>query len=384
MSIPFHVPHRTCAERTNLLEALDRQELAGNGHFAAKVQAALRRCTGASSVLLTHSCTAALEMAAILADIGPDDEVIIPTFTFCSTASAFARTGATLVFCDVDPDTMMAGPDHFAACVSARTKAIVPVHYGGVGADMNAILSDRRLEGLWVVEDAAQAFGASLGGRPLGTFGRLGCLSFHATKNLHGALAGALLINDHRLEQRARQVWERGTNRQLFFEGRVDRYTWTELGSSFCPTEFQAALLAAQLDACEEIAARRADVDAIYRQALKPLRERGEIWYPDVPACQVSNHHIFWILTTGTRSAGSLRAFMREHNIDCPAHFFPLHASPMGEKLGWKPDDLPEAVVAAERLVRLPLHSAMTVRTAQAVVSKIVEFFDQAAERPAA
>ena len=273
--IRFHEPYLGGNELDYLRQVIERGQFAGNGPFTVRCQTLMEQRYIVPRVLLTHSCTAALEMTALLLDQGPGDEVILPSYTFSTTASSFLRTGAKLVFCEVDPETMMVDVDDIAARITQRTKAIVPVHYAGVAADLHRILPLAKKHGIEVVEDAAQALESTLDGKPLGTFARFGCISFHETKNLHAGLAGALYINDPADAERATFIWERGTNRQSQLRGLVDKYTWVELGSSFYPSELQAAFLLAQLESIDRNRQEREILFNAYIEQLAPMAEQG-------------------------------------------------------------------------------------------------------------
>lgn len=374
-TIRFHEPYLGGDELKYLAEVLDRKQFAGNGHFTERCQSLLEQRYGVPRILLTHSCTAALEMSALLLDLTPEDEVILPSYTFSTTASSFLRTGARLVFCEVDPETMMMDPGDVAGRITSRTKAIVPVHYAGIASDMPAILDLARSHGIEVVEDAAQALESALDGRPLGTLGRFGCISFHETKNLHAGLAGALYINDARDAERATFIWERGTNRQNQLKGLVDKYTWVELGSSFYPSELQAAFLLAQLETIDRNRAERKKVHEAYVEGLTPLAEEGRFRLPRIDPGRTLNYHAYFIAFNSAEDCDRVRLALKDNGIYAYIGYVPLHSSPMGQKLGYRPEDLPVTEDMASRVLRLPFHNNLATQDVQAVCAAIRAVF---------
>ncbi len=374
MAIRFNEPFLTGHERANLDAVFASGHFAGNGPFTKRAHAQLQARTGAHHALLTHSCTGALELAAMLLDLAPGDEVLMPSFTFVSTATAFMRTGATVRFCEIDPATMTLDVADAARRLTPRTKAIVPVHYAGVGADMAGVLALARAHGLAVVEDAAQGLDAARDGQALGTFAPLAALSFHETKNIHCGLGGALLINDEALFDRAEDMWERGTDRSKMFKGLVDKYSWVSPGSSFYPSELQAAFLSAQLQAVDENSLRRKAIWARYAAGLADLAAAGLLTLPQVPADARTNGHAFFILLPTVARADLLRETLHAQGIQLTIHYVPLHTSKMGAELGYAPDDLPVTRSAAERLLRLPLHFNLTDADVDQVVAAIGRF----------
>lgn len=358
--IPFHVAFVAGGEQTYVAQALASGRLAGNGAFTARCQQLLRDRYHAPAALLTHSCTAALEMAAMLLDCGPGDEVIVPSYTFTSTAAAFLRTGASVVFADVDPDTMMLDPADVAARITARTRAVCVVHYAGAPAPIEALGALCSNHGIALVEDAAQGLHARVGDRWLGTFGRLAAFSFHETKNIHCGLGGALLVNDATLVERAEHVWERGTNRAQFLRGQVDKYTWVELGSSFYPSELQAAFLLAQLEALDRNRQLRSAIWSAYHRRLVPLAEQGRFHLQRVPGDAVINGHAFTLRLPDETACEALRLDLASQGIAAHTHYVPLHTSPLGLRLGNRPGTLPHTERWAPTILRLPLHHALT------------------------
>ncbi len=374
MAIRFNEPFLTGHERANLDAVLASGQFAGNGPFTKRAQAQLQVRTGAPHALLTHSCTGALELAAMLLDLQPGDEVLMPSFTFVSTATAFMRTGATVRFCEIDPATMTLDVADAARRLTPRTKAIVPVHYAGVGADMAGVLALARAHGLAVVEDAAQGLDAARDGRSLGTFAPLAALSFHETKNIHCGLGGALLVNDDALFDRAEDMWERGTDRSKMFKGLVDKYSWVSPGSSFYPSELQAAFLSAQLEAVDVNSARRKAIWARYAEGLAHLGQAGLLALPQVPDGVRGNGHAFFVLLPTGQQADAMREALCAQAVQVTIHYVPLHTSKMGAQLGYAPDDLPVTRSAAERLLRLPLHFGLTDRDVDQVVAAVDGF----------
>ena len=370
--IPFNVPYIAGNERMYIDQVFENGHFAGNGPFTKRVQTWLGQHLGASRVLLTHSCTAGLEMAAMINGLGPGDEVLMPSFTFVTTASSMMRVGATPVFCEIDPETMLIDLEDAANRVNERTRAIIPVHYAGYAPDMEEILSFAEAHDIAIIEDAAQGLGSSWGGRSLGTFAPLGAISFHETKNIHCGLGGCLIINDSSLADQAEIIWERGTNRSAFFKGFVDKYSWQEVGSSFYPSEFQAAFLLAQLEAMgENLVARRRIWDA-YDEALAPLEEAGVLRI--LRGTPESNHnaHMFAIQMPTPDDADRTRVLLNEGGVQAVIHYVPLHTSGMGSRLGYKPEDLPITVDSAERLLRLPLHLSPSIEAVPSIVASLL------------
>lgn len=355
MNIPFNKPHLTGKELHYIADAHARGQLAGDGHFTRLCSGWLEQSTGCAKALLTHSCTAALEMAAILADVGPGDEVIMPSYTFVSTANAFVLRGAVPVFVDIRPDTLNIDERLIEAAITERTKAIVPVHYAGVGCEMDTIMEIARRHDLLVIEDAAQGVMATYKGRPLGTIGDMGCFSFHETKNLISGEGGALLLNDPLLIERAEIIREKGTNRTLFFRGQVDKYTWVDIGSSFLPGEIVAAFLWGQIQEAETITSRRLAIWARYHAALEPLERSGDLRRPRVPEGCTHNAHMYYLLLEDLEHRTSFIRRMSSQDIQCVFHYVPLHTAPKGSRTGRSDSELPVTCDLADRLVRLPL-----------------------------
>lgn len=372
--IDFNRPHMTGKELYYIAEAKFGNMLAGDGPFTRRCHQWLERSSGASKALLTHSCTAALEMAALLLDIQPGDEVIMPSYTFVSTANAFVLRGGVPVFVDVREDTLNLDERLIEAAITSRTKAIVPVHYAGVACDMDAILAVAQRHGLKVVEDAAQGVMASYKGRALGSIGDLGAYSFHETKNVISGEGGALLVNDPALAQRAEIIREKGTDRSRFFRGEVDKYTWQEVGSSFLPGELTAAFLWAQLEQAQEITAARMEIWQRYWRLLAPLADAGLLRRPVVPADCVHNAHMFYVLLDERVERQRVLEEFRRCNIGAVFHYVPLHLAPAAARYSRTPGALPVTESSAERLLRLPLWIGLQPQQQERVVDVLRQF----------
>ncbi|HEY1772137.1 MAG TPA: dTDP-4-amino-4,6-dideoxygalactose transaminase [Gammaproteobacteria bacterium] len=375
MSIRFTQPSLTGRELENIRAAMEKGRLMGNGEFTQRCQKWLEETLGARKVLLTHSCTAALEMGAILSNAGPGDEVIMPSFTFVSTANAFVLRGATPVFVDVDPVNLNIDPKAVAAAITSKTKAIVPVHYAGVPCAMDEILKIAAGCKAMVLEDAAQSLLSTYKGKHAGTFGQAAAISFHETKNVVSGEGGALLINDPALMERSEIIWEKGTNRSKFFRGQVDKYTWVDVGSSFLPSELVAAFLLAQLDDSQELTARRLKAWNRYAEKLKPLFDDGTLKAPKIPAEVVHNGHIFFVLTKDAKTATELLAFMKEQGVGAVFHYIPLHSAPAGIKYGRTSGSMKNTDELSHCLVRLPMFSDLTPERVDEVVALVMRFF---------
>lgn len=345
----------TGKELVYIAQAQANGDLAGDGEFTKKCHAWLEKKTGSHRALLTHSCTAALEMAAILADIKPGDEVIMPSYTFVSTANAFVLRGGVPVFVDIRSDTLNIDEKLIEAAITPRTKAVVPVHYAGIGCEMDAIMEIAHRHNLLVIEDAAQAIMSTYKGRPLGAIGHMGAYSFHETKNITSGEGGALLINDPRFAARAEIIREKGTNRSQFFRGQVDKYTWCDIGSSFLPGELIAAFLWAQMEEAAQITRRRLDIWVAYYEALAPLVAAGKICLPTIPdGCQ-HNAHMFYALFPDLDTRTRVIAHLKAADIYAVFHYVPLHDSPAGLMHGRTACDMAVTHFTANRLLRLPL-----------------------------
>ena len=354
-TIPFNKPYMTGKELWNIAQAHVNGIMAGDGPFTKVCHQWLEKRTGSPKALLTHSCTAALEMAAILAEIGAGDEVIMPSYTFVSTANAFVVRGAIPVFVDIREDTLNIDETKIEAAITERTKAIVAVHYAGVGCEMDAIMEIARKHGLVVIEDAAQGIMATYKGRPLGSIGHLGALSFHETKNIISGEGGALLVNDPALIKRAEIIREKGTNRSQFFRGQVDKYTWVDVGSSFLPSELVAAFLSAQMDEAESITDRRLGIWNTYHREFEELERAGTVRRPIIPRECRHNAHMYYLLLADLETRSEFIARQKERGILTVFHYVPLHSSPAGVQFGRAHGDMRVTDTASERLVRLPL-----------------------------
>lgn len=353
--IPFNRPYMTGRELSYIAQAHANGHLSGDGPFTKKCHQWLREQSGAHMALLTHSCTAALEMAALLLRLEPGDEVILPSYTFVTTASSFALRGAVPVFVDIRPDTLNIDETLIEAAITPRTKAICVVHYAGVACEMDAILAIAAKHGLRVVEDAAQGIMSTYKGRPLGTIGDLGAYSFHETKNVIAGEGGALLCRDETFAEQAEIVREKGTNRSRFFRGQVDKYTWVNLGSSFLPGEIAAAFLAAQLEVAESITAQRMALWDQYHSWAKRYEDGGLLRRPVVPAHCRHNAHMYYLLLPSLAARTQFIQSMREQDVQCVFHYIPLHSAPAGQQLGRTASGMNVTDDISDRLVRLPL-----------------------------
>lgn len=375
LRIPFNIPTVTGVEEKYLQEALRNRKLSGDGPFTQKCNAWLQEQSGAAKALLTTSCTHALEMSALLAGIQPGDEVIMPSYTFVSTANAFALRGATIVFVDIRPDTMNIDETLIEDAITERTRAIVPVHYAGVACEMDAILALAKKYHLLVIEDAAQGVMSSYKGKALGAIGDMGCYSFHETKNFTCGEGGALLLRDERFVERAEILREKGTNRAKFFRGQVDKYTWVDLGSSYLPSELNAAYLYAQLEAAQEIYDRRMQKWEFYRERLQPLAERGLLELPVIPPGCVHNAHMFYIKAKDLEERSRLIDFLRQQGILAVFHYVPLHSAEAGRRFGRFHGEDRYTTRESERLLRLPLYDALSEKEMEEVTACIGRFY---------
>jgi dTDP-4-amino-4,6-dideoxygalactose transaminase len=355
MKIPFNRPWMTGRELEYIREAHEHGHLAGDGMFSKRCHAWLEERIGCRKALLTQSCTSALEMAAILLDLEPGDEVIMPSFTFVSTANAFVLRGAVPVFVDIRPDTLNIDETLIEAAITPKTRAICVVHYAGVGCEMDAIMAIADRHGLVVIEDAAQGIMSRYKGKPLGSIGALAALSFHETKNVISGEGGALLINDDRFIERAEIIREKGTNRSRFFRGEVDKYTWVDVGSSYLPGDIVAAFLAAQLEQAEAITARRMAIWQRYCDWAAPFEASGEVRRPIVPAECVHNAHMFYLLLRDVETRTRFIGALKDAGIGAVFHYVPLHSSPAGQKFCRVAGPMAITDDVSDRLVRMPL-----------------------------
>ena len=354
--IPFNKPSVVGREFALLEEAFERGQLSGDGHFTKLCNARISELTRAPQALLTHSCTAALEMAAILCDLAPGDEVIMPSFTFVSTANAVALRGAVPVFVDIDPETLNIDPTKVEAAITPKTRAIFAVHYAGFPADMDALAQIARAHDLLLVEDAAQALGSTYKGRLAGGLGDMAAFSFHETKNIISGEGGALTVMRPDLIERAEIIREKGTNRSRFLRGQVDKYTWVDIGSSFLPGELVAAFLYAQLEQEPQIRKTRLSLFDRYQHAFTDLAARERVALPRQPAHTTGNGHMFYLLMRDIEDRDAFISHLREHEIIAPFHYVPLHSAPGGKRFGRADQELPVTNQTYENLVRLPLY----------------------------
>ena len=353
--IPFNKPFMTGRELEYIAQAHEGGHLSGDGPFTKRCHVRLEEMTGSKIALLTHSCTAALEMAAILAELTPGDEVIMPSFTFVSTANAFVLRGAIPVFVDIRADTLNIDEAQIEAAITPRTKAICVVHYAGVACEMDAIMAVATKYGLIVIEDAAQAISSTYKGRPLGSIGALGALSFHETKNVISGEGGALLVNDDSYAARAEMIREKGTNRSKFFRGQVDKYTWVDIGSSYLPSEIIAAFLAAQLEQVDDIYARRMAIWDRYHAWAEPHERQGMLRRPIVPDYCTHNAHMYYLLLPSLGARTNFIGALKQREVGAVFHYIPLHSSPAGQRYTRAHGTLAVTNDISERLVRMPL-----------------------------
>lgn len=374
--IPFNQPPKIGTEKHYVLSAIDQHKISGDGPFAQKCQTWFEGELSVPKALLTTSCTHALEMAAMLIDIKEGDEVIMPSYTFVSTANAFALRGATIVFVDIRPDTMNIDETKIEAAITSRTKAIVPVHYAGVGCEMDTIMSIADKYNLFVIEDAAQGMMATYKRKPLGTIGHIGAYSFHETKNYTaGGEGGLLIINDDRLIERAEIIREKGTNRNQFFRGEVDKYTWVDLGSSYLPSELQAAYLYAQLLDAEKINDNRLASWHSYYQGLRSLEKDGCISLPIIPDTCKHNAHMFYIKTKDLQERTELLTYLKEQEILSVFHYVPLHSSEAGLRFGKFHGKDDYTTRESERIVRLPMFYGLKKEDQEKVIYHVTRFY---------
>lgn len=375
--IPFNVPPCTGDELEYIRQAIASRKICGDGEFTKKCSHWMEQRFNAQKVLLTTSGTTALDMAALLCNFKPGDEVILPSFTFSSTATAFVLAGAKLVFVDIRPDTMNIDESKIEAAITERTRAIVPVHYAGVACEMDTIMDIARRHGLIVVEDAAQGIMSSYKGRPLGTIGDLGCYSFHETKNYSMGEGGALVINRPEYNERAEILREKGTNRSKFFRGQVDKYTWVDFGDSYLPSELNAAYLWAQLLRADEINNDRLNTWNKYLEAFLPLAEAGKLELPTVPEGCVHNAHMFYVKAKDLAERTALINHLKMRDILAVFHYVPLHSAPAGLKFGRFAGEDVYTTSQSDRLLRLPLYFGLTAEDRQRVIDAVLEFYNE-------
>lgn len=373
--IPFNVPPYIGKEQNYIQQAIESHKICGDGAFTHKCNAWMEERTGVSKALLTTACSTALDMAAILSDVGPGDEVILPSFTFVSTANAFVLRGATLVFVDIRPDTQNIDEKLIEDAITDKTKVIAPVHYAGVGCEMDTIMDIAKRHSLIVVEDAAQGVMSTYKGRALGSIGDYGCYSFHETKNYSMGEGGALLIRDEAAVGRAEIIREKGTDRSRFLRGQIDKYTWVDMGSSYLPSEMNAAYLYAQLLEAESINNNRLASWHSYYEQLSPLAEEGKIQIPYIPAECEHNAHMFYIKTKDIEERTALSAYLKEKGILAVFHYVPLHSAPAGQRFGRFHGEDKHTTNTFERLLRLPMYYGLGADEVEKVCDTIKEFY---------
>ncbi len=374
--INFNVPPYVETAAEYIQECVKNQKICGDGAFTAKCSRWLEERTGTAKCLLTTSCTHATEMAALLTQVKPGDEVIMPAYTFVSTANAFVLRGATPVFVDIRQDTMNIDETKIEAAITEKTKGIVPVHYAGVACEMDTIMDIAKRHGLWVVEDAAQGIMASYKGRALGSIGDYGCFSFHETKNYSMGEGGALLIRDGRNVEQAEIIREKGTNRSKFYRGQIDKYTWVDFGSSYLPSDMNAAYLYAQLEIADEINEARLAVWNRYYERLAPLADAGKLALPVIPEGCVHNAHMFYIKAKDIEERTALLAHLKENGILSVFHYIPLHTAPAGRKFGRFHGEDVYTTRESERLARLPMYYGLTLEQTDYICDRVAEFYN--------
>lgn len=373
--IHFNLPPYVGTELTYVKQAIEAKKICGDGQFTKKCSTWFQERFHAQKVLLTTSGTTALDMAALMCDLQPGDEVILPSFTFSSTATAFVLAGATLVFIDIRPDTMNMDETKIEAAITSRTKVIVPVHYAGVACEMDAIMAIARKHGLKVVEDAAQGVMSTYKGRPLGTIGDFGCFSFHETKNYSMGEGGALIINDPAYNERAEILREKGTNRSKFFRGQVDKYTWIDFGDSYLPSDMNAAYLWAQLEKADAINQDRLATWNAYHTAFQALAQKGKVTLPTIPHDCVHNAHMYYLKCSDLEERTRFISYMKENDVMTVFHYVPLHSAPAGLKFGRFHGEDQYTTAESDRLVRLPMYYGLTEQDRCRVIDLVLEFF---------
>lgn len=375
--IPFNKPFIVGNELEYIAEAINMNgHLSGNGPFTDECQKWLENHFSCKKALLTHSCTGALEMASLICNIQPGDEIILPSFTFVSTANAFVLRGATPVFIDIRNDTLNMDETKIEQAITGHTKAIVPVHYAGVSCEMDEIMEIAKTHDLWVIEDAAQSFNSQYKGRHLGTIGDLGCLSFHETKNVISGEGGALYINQEQLINRAQIIWEKGTNRVDFQNGCVDKYTWIDMGSSYLPGELTSAFLYSQLEHSKKIIAKRLRLFGIYYKELEELEQKNILKRPFHPEHCTTNGHLFYILLSDASHQKPLIRFLKEHQITSVFHYIPLHDSPAGMKYGRTSGSMDITNSVYKKIIRLPLFYELEDSAVLHITDLIKKYFN--------
>ena len=374
--ISFNVPPYVGNELTYIKEAVDSYKICGDGQFTKKCNAWLEEKFNAQKALLTTSGSTALDMALLLCDLKPGDEVILPSYTFSSTANAPVLAGAKLVFVDIRPDTMNIDEKKIESAITKKTKVIIAVHYAGVSCEMDTILDIARRHNLMVIEDAAQGVMSTYKGKALGTMGDFGCYSFHETKNYSMGEGGALVINNPAYNEKAEILREKGTNRAKFFRGQVDKYTWVDFGDSYLPSELNAAYLWAQLEVADEINDNRLATWNAYYEAFKPLEEKGYIELPTIPVGCVHNAHMFYIKLKDLEARTDFIEALKKDGVNCVFHYIPLHSAPAGHKFGRFDGEDEYTTKESERLVRLPLYYNLTLEDREHVIDSVKKYFE--------
>ena len=376
MKIPFNKPPYIGEENEYVLNAVNKGHISGDGEYTKKCAKKLEELSGTKRALLTTSCTHATEMAALLSDIKPGDEVIMPSYTFVSTADAFVLRGAVPVFVDIRPDTMNIDETLIENAITSKTRAIVPVHYAGVGCEMDTIMDIARRHNLTVIEDAAQAIASTYKGKALGTFGDFGCYSFHETKNISMGEGGALLIQNEDMIEPAEIIREKGTNRAKFFRGQIDKYTWVNYGSSYLPSDMNAAYLWAQLENMDIIQEKRLSVWNRYKEGLTELADKEYIEFGAIPEECTNNAHMFYIKVKDLDTRTKLINFLKEREIQAVFHYVPLHSAPAGRKFGRFSGEDRFTTKESERLIRLPLFYSITDEEVEYIIEKLKAYFN--------
>jgi dTDP-4-amino-4,6-dideoxygalactose transaminase len=374
MSIPFHVPVYDDRDVAAVTAALRAGKLVGDGPNTERASAYLRELLGVHHALLTTSCSSALELAMMVLNFTPEDEVVVPSFTFVSTTNAILRERARCVFAEIRPDTLTMDPDDLARRITPKTKAIVPIVYGGVSPDMDRIMALARERRIPVVEDAAQGICASYRGRPAGTTGDMGCFSFHETKNYSTGEGGAFVTNDEAFARRAEIIREKGTNRKQFLLGLVDKYTWVDTGSSFLPPDTVGAMLVTQLEKRNWIQQRRKEIHERYDRGFADLARAGKLMLPTIPETVISNYHIYYVVMEDEARRNKALGYFREHGVATTFHYLPLHLSQVGRAMGYKEGDFPVTESISGRLLRLPIYPALTPEQQDVVIQTMLEF----------
>ena len=374
--INFNMPPFVGTELDYVKQAIDAHKICGDGQFTKKCNAWLEERFKAQKVLLTTSGTTALDMAALMCDLKPGDEVILPSFTFSSTATAFVLAGATLVFVDVRPDTMNIDETKIEAAITDKTRVIVPVHYAGVACEMDTIMDIAKRHNLMVVEDAAQGVMSTYKGKALGTIGDFGCYSFHETKNYSMGEGGALVINNSAYNERAEILREKGTNRSKFFRGQVDKYTWVDFGDSYLPSDMNAAYLWGQLEVADDINNDRLATWNAYNEAFKPLADAGRVELPTIPSECVHNAHMYYLKCRDLTERTAFIKYLKEKDVQAVFHYVPLHSAPAGRKFGRFDGEDVYTTSESDRLVRLPLYYGLSKETREKVIEAVKEFFN--------